>query len=95
MKHIVAATFLTLSCILHIQMQEACAQNAKHIIIDSSNNLHLDDEYFYLPLPISQKKKEVQLLREYVLERIKPRTSTDIEAFADIVTWVHERWEDR
>ncbi|MFZ9761376.1 MAG: transglutaminase domain-containing protein [Candidatus Kapaibacteriota bacterium] len=93
MKHIVAATFLTLSCILHIQMQEACAQNAKHIIIDSSNNLHLDDEYFYLPLPISQKKKEVQLLREYVLERIKPRTSTDIEAFADIVTWVHERWK--
>lgn len=65
----------------------------KKIIIDSSNNHHLDDAFFYLPLPISQKKKEIQILREYVLQRVKPRTSTDIEAFADILAWVHSRWK--
>jgi len=76
-----------------VQTPPVYSRPLKKIIVDSSNNHHLDDAFFYLPLPISQKKKETQILREFVLERVKPRTSSDIEAFADILDWVHSRWK--
>ncbi|MFM7340279.1 MAG: hypothetical protein ACKO2H_09210, partial [Bacteroidota bacterium] len=89
MKEFFSRLLLALITLLYIHVQELQAQHEKHIIIDSSNNTILDEAYFYLPLPISQKKKEIQSLREYVLERVKPRTSSDIDAFADILSWVH------
>ncbi|MFM8280100.1 MAG: transglutaminase domain-containing protein [Bacteroidota bacterium] len=93
MKEFFSRLLLALITLLYIHVQELQAQHEKHIIIDSSNNTILDEAYFYLPLPISQKKKEIQSLREYVLERVKPRTSSDIDAFADILSWVHTRWK--
>lgn len=84
---------LIFSVFTFVQALPVHSRPLKKIKVDSSNNHHLNDAFFYLPLPISQKKKETQILREYVLDRVKPRTSTDIDAFADILDWVHSRWE--
>jgi hypothetical protein len=65
----------------------------KKIIIDSSNNIALDDQHFYLALPSSFNKKQVQLLREFVQQRIKTSLQSDIYVFGDMLSWVNSRWD--
>ena len=71
----------------HIQ-----AKPLKKIIIDSSNNIALDDQYYYLSFPAGFNKKQVQMLKEFIQQRFKPRIQSDIQAFGDILSWVNSRW---
>lgn len=69
------------------------AKPLKKIIIDSSNNISLDDQYYYLSFPAGFNKKQVQMLKEFIQQRLKPRIQSDIQAFGDILSWVNSRWD--
>jgi hypothetical protein len=90
------STFLFCSFILtflsfeHIQLS---SKPLKKIIIDSSNNIALDDQHYYLSFPANFNKKQVQMLKEFIQQRLKPRIQSDIQAFGDILSWVNSRWD--
>lgn len=88
-----ASLVFALLSIMIVMQASTSANQPSEIIIDSSNNHVIDDQFFYLPLPISLKKQEVNLLRDYVFGQIQPRTASDIQAFGDILSWVHTRWK--
>ena len=85
---------LTIACLLFLfDHQYIASKPTKKIIIDSSNNHVLDDGYFYLTFPTSFKKKEVQALREHVLQRVRVVSTSELKTIQEILTWVNGLWK--
>ena len=95
MTMIVRTLFLFLALIGFLDSfhKQITAKPLKKIIIDSSNNIGLDDQYYYLSFPSNFNKKQVQMLKEFIQQRLKPRMQSDIQTFGDILSWVNSRWD--
>ena len=74
-------TFLISIGILFSFQEQTISKPLKKIIIDSSNNVSLDDQYYYLAVPAAYNKKQVQMLKEFIQQRFKPRMQSDIQSF--------------
>ena len=91
-----SSTFLTFLITIGILLsfqEQTVSKPLKKIIIDSSNNVSLDDQYYYLAVPAAYNKKQVQMLKEFIQQRFKPRMQSDIQSFGDILSWVNSRWD--
>lgn len=86
-------SFLLSIGILFSFQEQTIAKPFKKIIIDSSNNVSLDDQYYYLSVPATYNKKQVQMLKEFIQQRFKPRMQSDIQSFSDILSWINSRWD--
>jgi hypothetical protein len=86
-------TFLISIGILFSFQEQTISKPLKKIIIDTSNNVSLDDQYYYLSVPAAYNKKQVQMLKEFIQQRFKPRMQSDIQSFGDILSWVNSRWD--
>jgi len=73
--------------------EQIISKPLKKIIIDSSNNVSLDDQYYYLSVPAAYNKKQVQMLKEFIQQRFKPKMQSDIQVFGEILSWVNSRWD--
>jgi len=86
-------SLLTFSLILFSAQEYSFSKPLKKIIIDSTNNVALSDRHYYLSIPSAYNKKQVQMLKEFIQQRFKPKMQSDIQAFGEILSWVNSRWD--
>ncbi|MEY3689137.1 MAG: hypothetical protein RIT37_699 [Bacteroidota bacterium] len=86
-------SLLTFSLILFSAQEYSFSKPLKKIIIDSTNNVSLSDRHYYLSIPSAYNKKQVQMLKEFIQQRFKPKMQSDIQAFGEILSWVNSRWD--
>lgn len=86
-------SLLTFSLILFSAQEFSFSKPLKKIIIDSTNNVALSDRHYYLSIPSAYNKKQVQMLKEFIQQRFKPKMQSDIQAFGEILSWVNSRWD--
>jgi len=84
---------LTFISLLFANQVPLSSKPLKKIIIDSTNNVVLNDRYYYLSVPSAYNKKQVQMLKEFIQQRFKPKMQSDIQAFGEILSWVNSRWD--
>lgn len=65
----------------------------KKIIIETSNNLKIDDRYIFLSLPTSLTLPDVNSLREYVAREVNLNNTEDPEFFLKVMEWVNAQWK--